>query len=125
VPTKTNPLFILERGVPYGEILKRAESLSRSRGRGVKKVVLSPVGKRVDLYEYLREFAEKDGEVKDLVLTIGGFPHGDYISNVYDLADESISISPDLLTVWTVVAEVLTIYRLAAGIRPWEEGEGG
>lgn len=114
VPNRTNPLMILERGVPYTEVLKRAESLSRSRGRGVKNIVMSPSGKVVEPYQYLKEFLGGEGEAKDLVVTIGGFPHGDYLSPVYEHAEESVSIYPEMLTVWTVLAELLTSYRLAA-----------
>ncbi|OYT49456.1 16S rRNA methyltransferase [Thermoplasmatales archaeon ex4484_36] len=116
VPTKTNPLMVLEKGVPYSEVLKRAESLSRSQGRGVKKIAMSPQGMVVEPYHYMKEFMRKEGEVKDLVITIGGFPHGDYLSPVYELTEESVSIYPVMLTVWTVVAELLTSYRLAADL---------
>ena len=110
-------------GKKYGKVTEFAtfsenmrEMAHMLRERGVKKIAMSPQGMVVEPYHYMKEFMRKEGEVKDLVITIGGFPHGDYLSPVYELTEESVSIYPVMLTVWTVVAELLTSYRLAADL---------
>lgn len=54
-------------------------------------------------------------DTKNLVCLIGGFSFGDYISDVYSLAD-SFSIYEEELTVWTVASELITHYERLAGL---------
>jgi rRNA small subunit pseudouridine methyltransferase Nep1 len=65
-------------------------------------VALSPVGKKADLKA---ELAALKG--KEVGILIGGFPEGDYRSPVYELADLSISIDDEVLTVPDVTAQML------------------
>ncbi|MEM3342283.1 MAG: hypothetical protein QW728_06280 [Thermoplasmata archaeon] len=44
---------------------------------------------------------------------IGGFPEGDFISPVYELATKKISIFPEMLKVWAVTSEVIVSYDRA------------
>ncbi len=65
-------------------------------------VVMSPEGRKVPIDEFFEQLGE------DYSVVIGGFPKGDYTSNIYDRADRVISLGEDELKVWTVTGEVLS-----------------
>ncbi|RLI53630.1 MAG: 16S rRNA methyltransferase [Candidatus Thorarchaeota archaeon] len=98
---------LLERGrVPSnGEALMEARNetlaqlLEKLDGR---KILFSPEGKRSSMEEIMEE---------DVVCIIGGFPHGDFLSPVYDMADEVVSIYHEMLPAWTVVMEAIVSYE--------------
>ena len=98
---------LLERGrVPSnGEALMEARNetlaqlLEKLDGR---KILFSPEGKRGSMGEIMEE---------DVVCIIGGFPHGDFLSPVYDMADEVVSIYHEVLPAWTVVMEAIVSYE--------------
>jgi rRNA small subunit pseudouridine methyltransferase Nep1 len=97
VPPQGEPLMSVEEGTVEG-ILKEV--------RPERTIVFSPRGKPVDLRRHLSR-----ARGKDVACVIGGFPDGDFTSPVYDLADETVSISPHELKVWAVAAEVLVNFR--------------
>ena len=68
-------------------------------------LVLDPVGAAKRPSEL---FSEADEEL-DVVALIGGFPSGDFRSEIPREA-ERVSIHPEPLTVWTVAAELLANY---------------
>lgn len=65
-------------------------------------IALSPTGEKVPLEEVLAHL-----KGKETVIIIGGFQEGDYRSPVYEMADRSISLGEELLTVPDVTAQVL------------------
>jgi rRNA small subunit pseudouridine methyltransferase Nep1 len=65
-------------------------------------VTLSPNGKKEDLRAALSIL-----KGKKVGILIGGFPDGDYLSPVYELADLCISLDDEVLTVPDVTAQVL------------------
>jgi rRNA small subunit pseudouridine methyltransferase Nep1 len=70
-------------------------------------IVLSPQGEEADLTTLMEQFLPRG-----VVTIIGAFPIGDYASPVYALADRVISLGNDLLTVPTVVSELLSAVYL-------------
>ena len=89
-----------EAGIMLREHQPLAELLE---GIGPEIVIaLSPTGEKVPLEEV---FAQLRG--KETVIMIGGFLEGDYRSPVYEMADRSISLGEELLTVPDVTAQVL------------------
>ncbi len=92
VPDKENPLLVLEKM----SLRALAEEI------GNKIIVLSEGGKRVDIRKY---------EIpQDVTFIIGGFPHGDFLSNV-DFADEIISIYDGTLMAWVAAYEIIARYE--------------
>jgi len=95
-----------EKEVPPGNPLMRMES------RGVTEIVDEINADKVIVLS-------ENGEAKPLedVLTensaciIGGFPHGDFISNVKEIADETIAIYPSPLPAWIAIMEVIAEYE--------------
>lgn len=69
-----------------------------------KVILLSPNGRRVKLSDYVTGC---DGAL----FILGGFPKGDFISDVRSKADETISIYEESLPVWTVASEILVNYE--------------
>jgi rRNA small subunit pseudouridine methyltransferase Nep1 len=104
VPSKELPLLKLQSGFTYE---KCVSYIPHS-----KIVVFSPTGKNVKLREYFKGVDEQ----VELLCVIGGFPDGDFLSDVYKGADDVISISPHMLTVWTVLSELLVNYENAIGL---------
>jgi|WetSurMetagenome_2_1015567.scaffolds.fasta_scaffold204773_2 rRNA small subunit pseudouridine methyltransferase Nep1 len=96
VPPDGDPLLQLHRGY---DLKKCLEELHAS-----KVMALSEEGTRVCLDEHF------SGTSGDALCIIGGFPKGDFKSDLY-VVDEIISISEEHLTVWTVTSEVLVNYE--------------
>ena len=53
---------------------------------------------------------------RDLVVVIGGFPHGGFRSPVAALCKRVVAIHTKPLKAWTVAAEILLAYRLAQSL---------
>ncbi len=70
---------------------------------GNKTIVLSENGKAVNLKSY--DIHE------DITVIIGGFPAGDFLSNI-SFADEVISIHDKTLMAWVVAYEIIVRYEL-------------
>ena len=92
VPNADEPLLRLEK----------MSLQSLAGGLGNRVVVLSERGKRVNLWEY--------DIPKDVTVIIGGFPSGDFLSNV-GFADEVISIHDSTLMAWVAAYEMIARYE--------------
>jgi len=103
-------LFLKGQVPPQGDALMKLEGGTVKgilEGAGAEHVVvLSPRGKAVEARRYFSRM-----RAKNTACIIGGFPDGDFTSPVYELADDMISISPQVLKVWTVASEVLVNFR--------------
>ena len=67
-----------------------------------KRLLFSTEGKRRIMSEVMNE---------NIICIVGGFPHGDFISPVYDLVDEVVSIYSEMLPAWSVVMEAIVAYE--------------
>ena len=70
-----------------------------------KIVVMSPDGK--DSVKIFSKFDAKE----NILVVVGGFTEGDLPPNVYKHADYVVSLSKELLKIWTVVNEVVVAYE--------------
>jgi rRNA small subunit pseudouridine methyltransferase Nep1 len=102
VPSKGSPLLKLSGNYSFKRCL---EEIAHS-----EVVVLSEQGTRAKLREH---FQGKE----DLLCVIGGFPRGDFRSDVYSEADDVISVFDEPLTAWTVTSELIVNYENAIGLR--------
>lgn len=75
-------------------------------------IVLSPQGEEANLTMLMEQYLPSG-----VMAIIGAFPIGDYASPVYALADRVVSLGNDLLTVPTVVSELLSAVYLADHLR--------
>ncbi len=92
VPNSENPLITIEK--------MSLKELATSMG--TKVIVLSKKGRRANL---------KNIPIpEDVTIVIGGFPHGDFLSNL-DFADDIVSISESMLMAWVVAYEIIAEYE--------------
>ncbi len=92
VPDKENPLLYLEK-MSLPALAKEC---------GGKIVVLSEHGRKVSLGKY---------EIpKNVTFIIGGFPSGDFLTNI-NFADDIISIHSETLMAWVAAYEIIAEYE--------------
>ncbi|MCQ8903071.1 MAG: hypothetical protein NQU42_03100 [Methanothrix sp.] len=113
---KNYPRFVglMESLFEAGSVPEREPLIVMQRDRNIsacireipheKVVLLSPDGKRVRLSDYVRGC---DGAL----FILGGFPKGEFLSDVRSEADDTISIYEESLPVWTVASEILVNYE--------------
>ncbi len=75
-------------------------------------VTFSDGGKRRSIGEAYAGLTRED----DVCIIVGGFPRGDFLSNVGEISDEIVSIDPEQLTAPTVVARAIYAYEEKLGI---------
>jgi len=95
-----------EKEVPLGNPLMRMES------RGVTEIVNEiNADKVIVLSENGEAKPLEDALTKNSACIIGGFPHGDFISPVKEIADEVIAIHPSPLPAWIALMEAIVAYE--------------
>lgn len=72
-------------------------------------ITFSENGKLVDLYDYLVDLKNK--KIYNILCVIGGFPHGDFHSDVSKFSDDIISIFEEKLNALSVTNELLTFFN--------------
>ena len=78
---------------------------------GAKKVIMfSERGERIKL--------NKVPEIikKEYAIVVGGFPHGDFEEETYEVADEVYSIFEEPLETWTVISRILCALETHNGL---------
>lgn len=95
-----------EKEVPLGNPLMRMES------RGVTEIVNEiNADKVIVLSENGEAKPLEDALTKNSACIIGGFPHGDFISPVKEIADEVIAIYPSPLPAWIALMEAIVAHE--------------
>lgn len=110
VPNDKNPLIRLFSGYDYEKTVADIMDFSRKRGRGIHSILLHIDGYHVDSVNYFKDLDGRENLFNsDMLVTIGGFSHGDFRSKIK--SDDRISLHSDLLKMWTVQTEVLVGFR--------------
>ena len=101
VPSRENALLELRQGVPLDMLV--------SALKPDQVIVLTPGGEQADI-------TEKFGcsKAERVVVIIGGFPKGDFRSDMSKFKHDKISLGPRQLKVWTVTSKVLGAIECAA-----------
>ncbi|MHA1143399.1 MAG: 16S rRNA methyltransferase [Candidatus Helarchaeota archaeon] len=60
---------------------------------------------------FATEDSPEDFQNKKIACIIGGFPHGDFLPETKELADQIISIDPEPLETLTVLSKILHVYE--------------
>lgn len=102
VPDSKNPLLWIEN--------LRLDSLVQKKICPDRTIVLHPRGKKIRLKELFEDVSGK------IAVIIGGFPEGDYISNIENISDEIVSIYPEELVSWVVAYEIISEIERRLGI---------
>ncbi len=71
---------------------------------------------------YYKEFFINTSKEDDVCVIIGGFPHGDFLSNVTELSNELFSIDPEPLRAPTVLMRAIFAYEDAFDIQKTRRG---
>ena len=109
-------LFLTGEAPPEKPLLTLENaSLAELVGRIKPKRVISfsPHG-QIRHYKELFSNASKED---DICVIIGGFPHGDFLSNVTELSNELVSIDPETLRAPTVLMRAIFAYEDAFDIQ--------
>lgn len=115
VPTRGGaPLMTIERPWPLAKVVALV---------GAKRIIGLERGPLdVSLAERVRAAATAGDDVSVLV---GGFPRGDFRSPVKEVATEWWTMGPDMLSVWTVAAELIVHWEEAVGAFAMKNAFGG
>ncbi len=109
VPSKGNPLITLKGGMDLPSILSQIRNTSMNEGRKSVVIGLDRGGIRVDLQKHLPKI--HGGDDMDVIFLIGGFAHGDFRSDVGSLSNEVVSISDELLKVWSAQMDLMVCFH--------------
>jgi rRNA small subunit pseudouridine methyltransferase Nep1 len=93
-------LLTHESGAPLAAVLEDVDA--------DHVIALDPKG---EPNEPVEQFPCVAAEHDHVAIVLGGFPKGDYESSVKRLADETWTIHPERLSVWSAAAEVLAHWR--------------
>ena len=100
VPDKKEPLLILKEHVPLKQVVEEQHA--------DHVVALSKDGTPVVLRHYFTDLKKK--KKQHLLFIIGGFPSGQFHTDINTISKEIISIYPEMLPAWTVASELLVNY---------------
>ena len=101
VPDKKHPLLTLTTNTTLPHLI---EALHPD-----VVLVFSKTGKPVILQEYF-----KKTRGKNIVCIIGGFPSGEFHTDLTPLTTDTVSLFSEMLPVWTVTREILVNYENAS-----------
>ncbi len=105
-------LFLTGETPPENPLLRLEDASLAAlveRLRPKKVITFSEPGQRKQLRDVYSGLSRED----DVCVVVGGFPHGDFLSDVAKLSDELVSIDPDLLHASTVAARAIYAYEEA------------
>lgn len=75
-------------------------------------ISFSKKGRKFNREKLFRGLSKKE----DLCVIIGGFPHGDFLSNIENISDENLSIYKETLDAVTVVGHIIQFYEENYGL---------
>jgi len=101
LPDEDNPLLELTPHCSLEHILDKLET--------DYKVACSSTGKPVNLPLFFSNLKKKHKH--NITIVVGGFPHGDFHSDIKTMVDDVISIYPEMVPAWTVVSELCVNYE--------------
>ncbi len=103
-------LFITGGVPPKDPLLKLFDERLEERIKNItpeKVITFKKEGEQINRRELFRGLCSED----DVCALIGGFPRGDFLSNVENLSDEIVKIYHDELDASTVVGHVIQFYE--------------
>ena len=97
---------------PLMEVRDMTLSEKLDRIKPERTITLTEGGKATNGEKIFQDVGSDD----DLAVIVGGFPHGDFISDVEDLSDEMVSIYTKPLDALTVVTHAIYFYEGKLGL---------
>ncbi|MGC8816831.1 MAG: 16S rRNA methyltransferase [Candidatus Hadarchaeum sp.] len=108
-------LFLTGEAPPGKPLLRLEEATLADLVRRLqpkRTITFSDRGQRKPLAEVFAGLSKAD----NACILVGGFPSGDFLSDVSSISDEQVCIDPELLTAPTVVSRAIYAYEEALGI---------
>jgi rRNA small subunit pseudouridine methyltransferase Nep1 len=100
VPDNRQPLLSLQENVPLKQVIEEQHA--------DHVIALSKDGTPVILPQYFKKI--KTQKTHHLLCVIGGFPSGQFHTDIKTITTEVISLYPEMLPAWTVASEILVNY---------------
>ncbi|MEF8849074.1 MAG: hypothetical protein V5A68_08095, partial [Candidatus Thermoplasmatota archaeon] len=102
VPNEKKPLLSMRKNMSLDDLIKKEKP--------DYSLCFSSTKKTGSLSKYFTDLKNEENP-ENILCLIGGFPKGDFSSNVEKLSDDCISIFSENLTAWTIANEVLVNYN--------------
>lgn len=103
-------LFLIGGVPPEKELMKLSEMSLAEKLKEIgpkKTIAFSKNGEKIGGKSVFRGIKSDE----DICVIIGGFPHGDFISDVESISDQIVSIYPESLDAVTVITHVIQFYE--------------
>ena len=102
---------LMQQLFEYGRVPPKGEKLMEIKKEDLKNLIKKLPGKKILFSERGERKEIKEVMEENVVCIIGGFPHGDFLSPVYEMVDEVISIYHESLPSWIVAMEIMAGYE--------------
>jgi rRNA small subunit pseudouridine methyltransferase Nep1 len=110
VPSGKDPLINLRDSMDLKDCIKFIKNQEENSGMDTRTILLHPEGDPQDPWIFFSNLIETEG-ADHIICMIGGFSHGDFISDVHEHADMNVTLPGGLLKVWTVISELVVTFR--------------
>ncbi len=103
-------LFLTKQVPPKDPLIKMESKNLEEIVSGIKPdrtIIFSEKGKDLERNKFLKENKPQD----DVLVIVGGFPHGDFLSDVEKFSDEIISLYPETLDAVTIVNHAIQFFE--------------
>src|SRR5512136_303191 len=100
VPDEKQPLLSLRQNIPLKQAIEQVQA--------DVVITFSKDGSAVIISDYFKEL--KKQKKRHLLCIIGGFPSGNFHTDLKTIATRNFSLYPEMLPAWTVASEILVNY---------------
>ena len=100
VPDEKHPLLSLQQNIPLSQVVEQVQA--------DVAIIFSKDGSSIFLPDYFKEL--KKQKKNHLLCIIGGFPSGDFHTDLKTITTDTFALYPDMLPAWTVASEILVNY---------------
>ncbi len=114
---------LMEQLLSEGQVPPGGEPLLRAEEKTLEQLVAEAAPTRVTALtshgepETLREVCSRLAPEERPMVFIGAYPHGPMREEVLRLADEAVSIDPEVLDAWVVTSRLIYQYEVALGLQ--------
>lgn len=104
VPDEKKPLLRLRKNIPLAQVVEEIHADA--------VIALSEDGAPVHLSEYFKDL--KKQKKHHILCVIGGFPSGEFHTDIKSITTHQISLYTTMLPAWTIASELLVNYENAS-----------
>jgi len=102
---------LMEQLFEVGRVPEKGKVLMELKNEGMEELLCKMKGKRI-LFTTKGEKKKIENVIEeDSICIIGGFPSGDFLTDIYGMVDEKICIYDAMLPAWIVAMEAIVAYE--------------